>query len=121
MAAGTPEGSWRCGGCANVNWPARTTCNRKNCGLPRGMATATMALGAPPGMAPAHVSFQAHPSPPPGALFPAAGIMGATQPTHPGLVGYGAYPYHAAAAWTQVCGPTCGGPCVGFWRQYPRR
>jgi hypothetical protein len=30
-----PEGSWTCS-CGNVNYPFRTECNRRNCGLPRG-------------------------------------------------------------------------------------
>lgn len=30
-----PEGSWHCGHCNNLNWPQRTTCNKKVCGLPR--------------------------------------------------------------------------------------
>merc|ERR1719375_2376005 len=36
---GDPEGSWTCGTCGNVNWPLRTTCNNKACGLPRDMAS----------------------------------------------------------------------------------
>lgn len=30
-----PEGSWVCPACANVNWPTRTVCNKRSCGLPR--------------------------------------------------------------------------------------
>lgn len=30
-----PEGSWVCSGCKNVNWPMRTSCNNKKCGLAR--------------------------------------------------------------------------------------
>jgi len=30
-----PPGSWGCHACGNVNWPQRTTCNKKGCGLPR--------------------------------------------------------------------------------------
>lgn len=30
-----PEGSWACLGCGNINWPKRTTCNKKSCRLPR--------------------------------------------------------------------------------------
>lgn len=30
-----PVGSWTCSACGNINWPQRTMCNRKNCGLPR--------------------------------------------------------------------------------------
>jgi len=30
-----PAGSWVCPGCANVNWPTRTVCNKRACGLPR--------------------------------------------------------------------------------------
>lgn len=30
-----PEGSWTCAGCGNVNWPTRTACNKRNCGLPK--------------------------------------------------------------------------------------
>jgi len=30
-----PDGSWVCQGCQNVNWPGRTSCNKRNCGLPR--------------------------------------------------------------------------------------
>ena len=33
--AGAPPGSWLCPSCGNVNYPSRTTCNRRNCGLPR--------------------------------------------------------------------------------------
>lgn len=32
---GAPEGSWRCSSCGNINFPSRTTCNARNCGLPR--------------------------------------------------------------------------------------
>jgi len=32
-----PEGSWTCDACGNVNWPMRTTCNKKGCGLPKPM------------------------------------------------------------------------------------
>lgn len=40
--AGAQPGSWSCGLCGNVNWPARTVCNGKNgtCGLPRPSAAA---------------------------------------------------------------------------------
>ena len=31
--AGDPEGSWTCPGCANLNWPKRTSCNR--CRVPK--------------------------------------------------------------------------------------
>ena len=34
-AGPAPEGSWACS-CGNVNYPFRTECNRRNCGLPRG-------------------------------------------------------------------------------------
>lgn len=30
-----PEGSWVCPACQNVNWPTRTVCNKRTCGLPR--------------------------------------------------------------------------------------
>ena len=30
-----PAGSWVCPSCNNVNWPLRTTCNRKGCLQPR--------------------------------------------------------------------------------------
>eukprot|EP00928_Gymnodinium_smaydae_P015191 TRINITY_DN1556_c0_g1_i1.p2 TRINITY_DN1556_c0_g1~~TRINITY_DN1556_c0_g1_i1.p2 ORF type:complete len:355 (-),score=63.45 TRINITY_DN1556_c0_g1_i1:122-1078(-) len=30
-----PEGSWVCRHCSNVNWPTRTSCNRRACGQPR--------------------------------------------------------------------------------------
>lgn len=30
-----PEGSWTCLSCANVNYPTRTSCNRRDCGTPR--------------------------------------------------------------------------------------
>lgn len=30
-----PEGSWNCLACGNLNWPRRTTCNRKMCSQPR--------------------------------------------------------------------------------------
>lgn len=29
-----PEGSWHCQ-CGNINWPQRTTCNKKSCNQPR--------------------------------------------------------------------------------------
>lgn len=32
---GSPEGSWKCVSCNNINWPMRTTCNNKQCGLPK--------------------------------------------------------------------------------------
>lgn len=41
----TPEGSWTCS-CGNVNYPFRTECNRRNCGLPRG-AEAPASQGQP--------------------------------------------------------------------------
>mmetsp|Transcript_13911 Transcript_13911/g.32607 ORF Transcript_13911/g.32607 Transcript_13911/m.32607 type:complete len:286 (+) Transcript_13911:51-908(+) len=30
-----PPGSWKCVACGNINWPGRTACNRRSCGLPR--------------------------------------------------------------------------------------
>lgn len=33
-----PDGSWVCAGCKNVNWPLRSTCNKKGCGLAREQA-----------------------------------------------------------------------------------
>lgn len=30
-----PEGSWTCPSCNNVNWPQRTACNKRGCGMPR--------------------------------------------------------------------------------------
>jgi len=30
-----PDGSWLCPGCNNINWPRRTTCNKKECGQPK--------------------------------------------------------------------------------------
>lgn len=30
-----PPGSWTCDACGNINWPGRTSCNRRSCGLPR--------------------------------------------------------------------------------------
>lgn len=38
-----PDGSWACASCGNVNFPLRTTCNRKVCGMPREMSD-----GGPP-------------------------------------------------------------------------
>lgn len=35
VGSGIPSGSWVCTGCQNINWPLRTTCNNKTCGLPR--------------------------------------------------------------------------------------
>lgn len=35
MGGGDPEGSWACPQCLNVNWPQRSSCNKKGCGLPR--------------------------------------------------------------------------------------
>jgi len=46
--AGAPPGSWCCPGCNNVNWPLRTTCNNKTCGLPRAAAEQAVP-GAPAG------------------------------------------------------------------------
>lgn len=34
-AANAPAGSWTCDACGNINWPGRTSCNRRTCGLPR--------------------------------------------------------------------------------------
>lgn len=34
-ATGAPPGSWVCPTCQNVNWPTRTVCNKRTCGLPR--------------------------------------------------------------------------------------
>lgn len=34
-AGQNPEGSWVCPGCQNINWPTRTNCNKRGCGLPR--------------------------------------------------------------------------------------
>eukprot|EP00271_Cylindrocystis_brebissonii_P002389 TRINITY_DN12991_c0_g1_i1.p1 TRINITY_DN12991_c0_g1~~TRINITY_DN12991_c0_g1_i1.p1 ORF type:complete len:308 (+),score=70.23 TRINITY_DN12991_c0_g1_i1:192-1115(+) len=47
LAAGSalPEGSWTCKGCGNANYPFRTHCNRRNCGLEKG-ATGAAANGA---------------------------------------------------------------------------
>lgn len=28
----TPDGSWKCEECGNINYPFRTKCNRQNCG-----------------------------------------------------------------------------------------
>lgn len=33
--SGAPPGSWVCASCQNVNFPNRTVCNRRSCGLPR--------------------------------------------------------------------------------------
>merc|ERR1711957_725889 len=30
-----PDGTWTCVHCGNTNWPLRTTCNKKKCGMPR--------------------------------------------------------------------------------------
>lgn len=30
-----PEGSWTCPSCQNVNYPTRTHCNKRSCGLPK--------------------------------------------------------------------------------------
>jgi len=30
-----PTGSWKCNACGNINWPGRSSCNRRSCGLPR--------------------------------------------------------------------------------------
>ena len=32
-AVASPDGSWTCKACGNVNYPFRTTCNRRNCGV----------------------------------------------------------------------------------------
>jgi len=34
-SSGAGGGSWVCPACQNVNWPTRTVCNKRNCGLPR--------------------------------------------------------------------------------------
>lgn len=34
-AGGHPEGSWVCPACSNINWPARTHCNKQACGQPK--------------------------------------------------------------------------------------
>lgn len=39
-----PEGSWVCAACQNVNYPMRTTCNRRTCGRPRAEVDAGPAL-----------------------------------------------------------------------------
>lgn len=30
-----PDGSWVCPSCNNINWPRRTTCNKKECNAPK--------------------------------------------------------------------------------------
>jgi len=50
-----PAGSWTCVGCGNVNWPMRSRCNRKQCGLLRDSKAQT--LHAP--HAPAPLDFHA--------------------------------------------------------------
>lgn len=39
-AGDAPEGSWECAACRNVNYPFRTHCNRRNCGVKRGETAA---------------------------------------------------------------------------------
>lgn len=41
-----PQGSWVCSVCQNLNYPTRTFCNRKGCGLPRVQVDATLRLPA---------------------------------------------------------------------------
>lgn len=41
-----PDGSWTCKACGNVNYPFRTQCNRRNCGVEK--PTDTMAPGTAP-------------------------------------------------------------------------
>lgn len=53
-----PDGSWVCPACANVNWPARTHCNKKECGTPK----------------------PAHPAAPPAPYNQPAGPMGGMDP-----------------------------------------
>lgn len=40
-----PEGSWRCINCQNVNFPGRTTCNAKNCGMDRSQCDGGLVSG----------------------------------------------------------------------------
>jgi ATP-dependent RNA helicase DDX3X len=35
---GHPDGSWKCQFCGNVNYPSRTSCNNRGCGVPRAEA-----------------------------------------------------------------------------------
>jgi ATP-dependent RNA helicase DDX3X len=35
---GHPDGSWKCSFCGNVNYPSRTSCNNRGCGVPRDQA-----------------------------------------------------------------------------------
>merc|ERR1719326_1427390 len=49
-----PPGSWMCLSCNNINFPNRTTCNKKTCGKPRGAVDggypgSANASQAPPG------------------------------------------------------------------------
>ena len=44
-AAEVPPGSWTCGACGNMNWPSRTHCNTKTCGLARDDAEAQGGVG----------------------------------------------------------------------------
>uniref|UniRef100_A0A7S2RDG9 RanBP2-type domain-containing protein n=1 Tax=Rhizochromulina marina TaxID=1034831 RepID=A0A7S2RDG9_9STRA len=41
-----PAGNWTCSVCLNVNWPTRTHCNRKTCGLPRSQVDSAITGGA---------------------------------------------------------------------------
>lgn len=55
-----PDGSWACAACGNVNWPLRTTCNRKTCGHPRDApAPAPAPSVGPPPLPPPPILFAA--------------------------------------------------------------
>jgi len=52
-ATAPPDGSWTCGACGNVNWPTRSHCNTKTCGLERAAAEAADPAESVLGKAPA--------------------------------------------------------------------
>lgn len=45
-----PVGSWLCPFCRNVNYPTRTSCNRRSCGKPRGGMANPMFQNSNPGL-----------------------------------------------------------------------
>jgi len=87
---GAQPGSWVCPNCANVNWPARTFCNKPSCQTPKPQAlgAATYGLGSYGGRAQGIDPYM-------------QGVLGMAQPTYGGNVHGSAPP----GSWS--C-PSCG-------------
>lgn len=66
-----PHGSWICGACGNVNYPDRTHCNKRSCGVPR--------EGPRPAPQPRYTPLTAPPPPRPGLPPPRRGRKGAPE------------------------------------------